>query len=281
LTLACNARFDDVVTSLAWPMTIDLTGRTAVVTGGSEGIGAATVRALAAHGADVAFCARNADGGRALAAELSDSPGAVRSYVADMSDAASTEDFLDAVGRDLGDIDILVNNVGDSPSRNFLYMTDTDWARLFELNLMSAVRCTRRLLPAMRRQRWGRVVMIGTGAAKYPSPALIDYSASKAAMIATAKALATKYGVDGVLVNSLLPGLIRTTMWERTAEEVAQASGTTADAVFAERATRVPVGRFGTADEIAAVVLFLVSPYGSYLNGCAIDVDGGMGGALF
>jgi NAD(P)-dependent dehydrogenase (short-subunit alcohol dehydrogenase family) len=123
--------------------------------------------------------------------------------------------------------------------------------------------------------------MIGTGAAKYPSPALIDYSASKAAMIATAKALATKYGVDGVLVNSLLPGLIRTTMWERTAEEVAQASGTTADAVFAERATRVPVGRFGTADEIAAVVLFLVSPYGSYLNGCAIDVDGGVGGALF
>jgi 3-oxoacyl-[acyl-carrier protein] reductase len=229
----------------------------------------------------VAFCARNADGGRALAAELSDSPGAVRSYVADMSDAASTEDFLDAVCRDLGDIDILVNNVGDSPSRNFLYMSDTDWAHLFELNLMSAVRCTRRLLPPMRRQRWGRVVMIGTGAAKYPSPALIDYSASKAAMIATAKALATKYGVDGVLVNSLLPGLIRTTMWERTAEEVAQASGTTADAVFAERATRVPVGRFGTADEIAAVVLFLVSPYGSYLNGCAIDVDGGMGGALF
>jgi NAD(P)-dependent dehydrogenase (short-subunit alcohol dehydrogenase family) len=262
-------------------MTIDLTGRSALVTGGSEGIGAATVRALAAHGADVAFCARNADAGRALAAELSGSSGVVLSYVADLSDAVSTENFLDAACRDLGDIDILVNNVGDSPSRNFLYLGDADWARLFELNLMSAVRCTRRLLPSMRRERWGRVVMIGTGAAKYPSPALIDYSASKAAMIATAKALATKYGADGVLVNSLLPGLIRTAMWERTAEEVAHASGTTADAVFAQRATRVPVGRFGTADEIAAVVLFLVSPYGSYLNGCAIDVDGGMGGALF
>jgi 3-oxoacyl-[acyl-carrier protein] reductase len=262
-------------------MRIDLTGRRAIVTGASEGIGAATVRALAEHGADVAFCSRSAGKGKALESDLESAPGTVRSYVADMSDADATSEFLDTAISDLGDPDILVNNVGDSPSRNFLYMSDTDWAQLFEVNLMSAVRCTRRALPAMRAGKWGRVVMIATGAAKYPNAALIDYSASKAALVATAKALATKYGADGVLVNSVLPGLIHTAMWERTAAEVADATATTSEAVIAQRSTRVPLGRFGTADEVAALTVFLCSEYASYVNGCAIDVDGGMGSAIF
>jgi 3-oxoacyl-[acyl-carrier protein] reductase len=267
--------------TISWPLTVDLAGRTAIVTGGSEGIGAATVRALAEHGADVAFCSRSADNGAALEAQLHAARGTVRSYVADLSDAAATERFLDAATADLGDPDIVVNNVGDSPSRNFQYMTDADWSSLFELNLMSAVRCTRRALPAMRARKWGRVVMIATGAAKYPNAALIDYSASKAALVATAKALATKYGPDGVLVNSILPGLIHTAMWDRTAAKVAGATGSTAEAVIADRGTRVPLGRFGTADEVAAVVLFLSSDYASYVTGGAIGVDGGMGGATF
>ena len=265
-------------------MSIDLAGRTALVTGASEGIGAAAVRALAAHGANVAFCSRSRDKVAALEAELAapgPGGGAVRGFAADLSDAAETDRFLDAACADVGDPDIVVNNVGDSPSRNFLYLDDAQWSALFELNLMSAVRCTRRTLPAMRKRKWGRVVMIATGAAKYPNPALIDYSASKAALVATAKALATKYGPDGVLVNSILPGLIHTAMWERTAAEVAAASNTTPDAVIADRATRVPLNRFGTADEVAAVVLFLASDYAAYVNGSAIPVDGGMGGATF
>jgi NAD(P)-dependent dehydrogenase (short-subunit alcohol dehydrogenase family) len=264
-----------------WPMAVDLTGRTAIVTGASEGIGAATVHALAEHGANVAFCSRSAHKVDSLLERLRGSRGTVRGYPADMADAADTERFLDAVAADLGDADIVVNNVGDSPSRNFLYLDDAAWTSLMELNLMSAVRCTRRVLPAMRARKWGRVIMISTGAAKYPNPALIDYSASKAALVATAKALATKYGADGVLVNSILPGLIRTAMWERTAEEVAAATNTTPEAVIADRGKRVPLGRFGSAEEVAAVVLFLSSDYASYLNGCAIQVDGGMGGTTF
>jgi 3-oxoacyl-[acyl-carrier protein] reductase len=196
-----------------------------------------------------------------------------------MGDGASVDAFLEAVLAE-GPVDILVNNVGASPSRNFLYMSDEDWSSLFELNLLSAVRCTRKLLPGMRSKKWGRVVMVSSGAALYPNAALIDYAATKAAMVATGKALARKYGADGVLVNSVLPGLIHTAMWERAAGEVAQANKTTSDAVLAANARSVPVGRYGTSEEIANLIVFLSSNAASYINGATIPVDGGQGGHI-
>ena len=250
-------------------------GRTAVVTGASLGIGAATVRMLAEQGATVAFCARSDDGVKQLESDVGDVSGSVRGYTADMGDAASTEAFLDAVEKDLGGVDILVNNVGQSPSRNFLYMKDEDWDQLFQLNLMSAVRCCRRLMPGMRKKKWGRIVMVSTGAAKTPNPALIDYGTTKASMVSLGKALAKKYGPDGILVNSVLPGLIRTPMWERAAGEIADAGDGDVEAVFAARSKSVPVGRYGSAEEVANVILFLCSDAASYVNGAAIDVDGG------
>src|SRR5580693_5011850 len=236
---------------------LDLSGKRAVVTGASLGIGAAAVRALADQGARACFCSR----GEGAVAALADyrprsGEGSVRGFTADMADRESVEGFLDGVLAE-GPVDILVNNVGASPSRNFLYMSDDDWVSLFELNLMSAVRCTRRLLPAMRQRKWGRVVMVSSGAGFYPNAALIDYGASKAAMIAMGKALARKYGADNVLVNSVLPGLIHTPMWEGAAGEVAGANGTTTEAVLANNARAVPLGRYGTAEEIAAVIVFL------------------------
>ena len=256
---------------------LDLSGKRAVVTGASLGIGAAAVRALADQGARVCFCSR----GEGAVAALSDyrppsGEGSVRGFAADMADRRSVDAFLDGVQAE-GPVDILVNNVGASPSRNFLYMSDDDWVSLFELNLMSAVRCTRRLLPAMRERKWGRVVMVSSGAGFYPNAALIDYGASKAAMIAMGKALARKYGADNVLVNSVLPGLIHTPLWERAAGEVAGANGTTMDAVLAANARSVPVGRYGTAEEVAAVIVFLCTGGASYINGAAITVDGGQG----
>lgn len=257
---------------------LDLTGRRAVVTGASVGIGAGAVRALADQGARVFFCARNPEAVAELSAyKPASGGGSVSGLVADMGDAASVEGFLDSALAE-GPVDILVNNVGASPSRNFLYMSDDDWRSLFELNLMSAVRCTRKLLPGMRAGKWGRVVMVSSGAALYPSAALIDYAATKAAMVATGKALARKYGADGVLVNSVLPGLIHTSMWERAAGEVAQANKTTSEAVIAANARSVPVGRYGTSEEVAALIVFLCSNAASYVNGAAIAVDGGQGG---
>ena len=257
---------------------LDLSGKRAVVTGASLGIGAAVVRTLADHGATVAFCARGEAAVQELAGYAPASGGAVRGYQADMADAVSTAAFLDAAEADIGPADILVNNVGASPSRNFLYMTDEDWEQLHQLNLMSAVRCTRRCLPAMRKQRWGRVVMIATSGAVYPNAALIDYAATKAAMIATAKALAGKYGADGVLTNTILPGLIHTSMWDRAAGEIAEASGATAAEIIERNGRGVPVGRYGTSEEVAAAVVFLCSNAASYINGVALSVDGGSGG---
>ena len=251
---------------------LDLSGKRAVVTGASLGIGEATVKELADLGADVTFCARNVDAVNALA-EYSHK---VTGIVADMGDQASTEAFLDTV-ESSGTTDILVNNVGASPSRNFLYMSDEEWHSLNELNLMSAVRCTRRLLPAMRKRKWGRIVMIASGAAKYPNAALVDYGTTKAAMISLSKSLSKKYGGDGVLTNSVLPGLIHTAMWERAATEIAEANNSTMDDVLANNGKGVPVGRYGTSKEVANVIAFLCTEAASYVNGAAIEVDGGTG----
>ena len=120
-----------------------------------------------------------------------------------MGDKSSVEQFLSEVSA-RGAVSILVNNV-ELPPRNFQYMSDEDWTDLHELNLMSAVRCSRHFLAGMREQQWGRIIMIASGAAKYPGAALVDYAATKAVMVATGKALAGKYGRDGVLVNSVLP----------------------------------------------------------------------------
>jgi NAD(P)-dependent dehydrogenase (short-subunit alcohol dehydrogenase family) len=257
---------------------LNLTGKRAVLTGASLGIGAAAVRALADQGAHVSFCSRGADNVEALAGYRPPSgEGSVEGFSADMADRSAVDAFLEAVEAK-GPVDILVNNVGASPSRNFLYMSDEDWFSLFELNLMSAVRCSRRLLPAMRARKAGRIIMVSSGAALYPNAALIDYSASKAAMVAMGKALARKYGADNILVNSVLPGLIHTPMWERAAGEVAAANKTTTDAVLGANAKSVPVGRYGTAEEVAAVIVFLCSSAASYVNGAAITVDGGQGG---
>lgn len=257
-------------------LNLGLEGRRAVVTGASLGIGAATVKMLADHGADVVFCARSEDSVESLAAYESDGGGQVHGIVADMGDGESVNGFLDQVEAD-GGVDILINNVGASPSRNFLYMTDEDWLSLFELNLLSAVRCSRRFIPGMRQQKWGRIVMIASGAAKYPGAALIDYGATKAAMVATGKALSKKYGADNILINSVLPGLIHTAMWERAATEIADASGSTMDDVLAGNSKSVPVGRYGTSEEVASVITFLCTEAASYVSGAAIEVDGGQG----
>ena len=257
---------------------LDLSGKKAVVTGASLGIGEATVKMLAEHGAEVFFCARTEESVQKLAATKVENV-SIKGFVADMSDKDSTQAFIDNALED-GSVDILVNNVGASPSRNFLYMTDEDWQQLHELNLLSAVRCTRSFLPAMRANKWGRVVMISSSAGKYPNAALIDYGATKAAMISISKSLARKYGSDGVLINSVLPGLIHTAMWERAANEIAEATGGSMEEVIKRNGSSVPVGRYGTSEEVASLVTFLCSEAASYISGTSIEVDGGQSGHI-
>ena len=259
-------------------MDLDLQGKRAVVTGASLGIGEAVVKMLAAHGADVSFCARNPEAVNTLSSFESANV-SIKGFVADMGNKESTDSFIGSVQED-GPVDILVNNVGASPSRNFLYMTDEDWQELHELNLLSAVRCTRAFLPNMREKKWGRVIMVSSSAGKYPNAALIDYGTTKAAMISMSKSLAKKYGSDGVLVNSILPGLIHTAMWERAATEIAEATGGNMEDVIRNNGSSVPVGRYGTSEEVASLITFLCTNDASYISGTSIEVDGGQSGHI-
>jgi 3-oxoacyl-[acyl-carrier protein] reductase len=259
-------------------MDLDLKGKRAVVTGASLGIGEAVVKMLAEHGADVSFCARNPEAVDVLSS-FESANGLIKGFVADMGNKESTDSFIGSVQED-GPVDILVNNVGASPSRNFLYMTDEDWQELHELNLLSAVRCTRAFLPNMREKKWGRVIMVSSSAGKYPNAALIDYGTTKAAMISMSKSLAKKYGSDGVLVNSILPGLIHTAMWERAATEIAEATGGKMEDVIKNNGHSVPVGRYGTSEEVASLITFLCTNAASYINGTSIEVDGGQSGHI-
>jgi 3-oxoacyl-[acyl-carrier protein] reductase len=259
-------------------MDLDLKGKRAVVTGASLGIGEAVVKMLAEHGADVSFCARNPEAVDTLSS-FEPANGLIKGFVADMGNKESTDSFIGSVQED-GPVDILVNNVGASPSRNFLYMTDEDWQELHELNLLSAVRCTRAFLPNMREKKWGRVIMVSSSAGKYPNAALIDYGTTKAAMISMSKSLAKKYGSDGVLVNSILPGLIHTAMWERAATEIAEATGGKKEDVIKNNGHSVPVGRYGTSEEVASLITFLCTNAASYISGTSIEVDGGQSGHI-
>jgi NAD(P)-dependent dehydrogenase (short-subunit alcohol dehydrogenase family) len=257
-------------------MQLGLEGKRAVVTGASKGIGEATVLGLAAEGAAVACCARHPESLQDLSERAEKLPGAVHTFQADLTIGSQLEAFIRAAEAATGPTDILVNNVGASPSRNFLYMTDEEWLDGFNINLLAAVRCTRLVLAGMRKRRWGRIIMVSSGAAKAPSAPLIDYAAAKAAVLSISKSLARKYGADQVLVNSVLPGLIRTDMWERTAAEIAESSGTDRESVFLERGARVPLGRFGTSEEVADLIVFLASERAAYINGASIDIDGGL-----
>jgi 3-oxoacyl-[acyl-carrier protein] reductase len=259
-------------------MDLDLRGKKAVVTGASLGIGEAVVKMLAEYGADVSFCARNSEAVDKLSS-FGAKNGSIKGFIADMGNKESTDSFIELVQVD-GPVDILVNNVGASPSRNFLYMKDEDWQQLHELNLLSAVRCTRAFLPNMREKKWGRVVMVSSSAGKYPNAALIDYGTTKAAMISMSKSLAKKYGSDGVLINSVLPGLIHTAMWERAATEIAEATGGKKEDVIKNNGSSVPLGRYGTSEEVASLITFLCTNAASYISGTSIEVDGGQSGHI-
>jgi 3-oxoacyl-[acyl-carrier protein] reductase len=259
-----------------------LEGKVAVVTGASAGIGAATVRTLAANGAAVGFCARANEAVAALENEVIAAGGRVVGVAADMSVTEQIDTFLERIGDELGPVDILVNNVGESSSSgSFGRLGDQDWRDLFDINVISAVHTTRGVLGGMRERGWGRIVMVSSLSAKLPGAGGIDYAASKAAMLSLAKALARSYGRDGVLVNAVLPGLIMTPMWERGAEAIGRATDSAPDEVFKKMAARVPLGRYGNPEEVASVIAFLVSDGASYVNGAAIDIDGGLYEGLY
>ena len=253
-------------------MRLGLEGRRGLVTGGSKGLGAAIARELVAEGARVAICARNEQEVTATGAEI----GAVYAQAADVTDPRQVDDFVARSAEALGGIDFLVNNAGGAHPGTFETLTDEDWQGDLDVKLFSLIRCSRAVLPHMRAAGGGRIVNIGAVYSRYPDPAFFATSVNRAAGNSFTKTLALELAEDNILVNGVNIGFVTTPQWEnihrRRAPEV------TAEEFFARLARQeVPLGRFGTPDEVSGLVAFLLSDRAGYITGASIDVAGGMG----
>ncbi len=244
----------------------NLTGRVALVTGGSRGLGKAMARGFAEAGADLVISSRHEDELRRAAAELADGTGVrVECLVADMTSRAEAQRLADEALALMGRVDILVNNAGSNKPQAIDLITDADWDRLVELNLSSCMALTRALAPQMKARRWGRVIHISSIMGFGSKEGRNVYSATKAALIGMAKASALDLGPFGITVNCIAPGPFLTDLpLSVFTMEQQQAI-----------ADRTALGRWGEPRELAGTALLLASEAGAYITGETIVVDGG------
>jgi NAD(P)-dependent dehydrogenase (short-subunit alcohol dehydrogenase family) len=255
-------------------MDLELTGRTAVVTGASRGIGLAVVRALQAEGVTVLGAARRAT------RELADTGAAM--VEVDLGAPGGPRELISRAVAVLGDIDLLVNNVGggdDLDLRGFLDLGDDDWAQAFELNLFAAVRVVREALPSLI-ERHGSIVNVSSIGAWRPEGPPLAYNIAKAALKALGRGLATEFGPRGVRVVTVSPGPVRTSMWEGPTglgARLAQATGTPLEAVVAGAPDQVGMvtGRLAEPEEVASLVTYLLSGRAASITGSDHLIDGG------
>ena len=257
-------------------MDLGLRGRIALVAGASRGLGKATALTLAREGAMVAIAARGAAALASAAEEIRDLTGAVVLAVpADVAVATECEALVAEVQRGLGTVDMLVNNAGGPRPGLFAEMTDDDWLAAINLNLMSAIRLTRLVLPGMRAQRWGRIVNLTSLAVKQPIPNLVLSNAVRSGVVAMAKTLAGQVAAEGVTVNNICTGYMLTDRVRDLAADRAAREGRSVDEVMAETLAGIPVGRLGDPAELGALVAFLASQQAAYITGATIQIDGG------
>ena len=242
----------------------DLHDRVAFVTGASRGIGRAIALRLAASGAAVAACARE-DHAAGAAAEIAAAGGRAEALSADVADAGSVQAAVRAALDRFGKIDILVNNAGIARDQLLMRMKPEEWDAVIATNLTAAYSCTQAVLRPMLRQRWGRVINVGSVVGQSGNPGQANYAASKAGLIGFSKALAQEVAARGITVNVVAPGFIETDM---TAD--------IGDAAREALSARIPAGRLGRPQDVAAAVCYLASEEASYITGQVIGVNGGM-----
>jgi 3-oxoacyl-[acyl-carrier protein] reductase len=240
----------------------DLSGKTALVTGASGGIGGAIAKALHGAGAQVTLAGTRADALNALAAELKE-----RAHVAtaDLGDALSLDNLVKTAEGAMGKVDILVNNAGITRDTLTMRMKDEDWHKVIEVNLTAAFRLSRAVLRSMMKNRWGRIVSITSIVGVTGNAGQVNYAASKAGMIGMTKSLAAEVASRGITANCIAPGFITTPMTDALSEEQK-----------ARLLGGIPAGRFGTPADIAAAAVYLASEEAAYVTGQTLHVNGGM-----
>jgi 3-oxoacyl-[acyl-carrier protein] reductase len=240
----------------------DLTGRTALITGATGGIGASIARAMHAKGAVVAISGRRGDRLDALAGQLA---GRVHVFACDIAKNEEAEALVPAVEQAMGHIDILVNNAGVVRDQLLIRMKDEDWDEVLAVDLTAVFRLARAAVRGMMRRRFGRIIGIASVVGVTGNAGQANYAAAKAGMIAMTKSLAQEVSSRGVTVNAIAPGFIETAMTDALTDKQREA-------ILA----RVPAGRLGEPEDVAAGALYLASNEGAYVTGQTLHINGGM-----
>ena len=240
----------------------DLTGKCALITGASGGIGGAIAHALHGAGATVALSGMRVEPLQALAAELGS-----RAHVlpCNLSDADAVEALPKQAIEAMGAVDILVNNAGITRDQLFMRMSDDEWQSVLDVNLTSTMRLCRGVMRPMMKARWGRIINISSIVGATGNPGQANYAASKAGMVGMTKSIAYEVASRGITANAVAPGFIATAMTDKLTDDQKAAIN-----------VKIPAARMGTAQEIAAAVLYLASPEAGYVTGTTLHVNGGM-----
>jgi 3-oxoacyl-[acyl-carrier protein] reductase len=257
-------------------MNLGLTGKVALVTAASKGLGFATALGLAREGCDLAICSRDAASITAAAEQIKAETGRrVLTLTADLRDAAAIDRVLHETLEAYGGVDILVSNTGGPPTGLFMDLDDAAWLGAFETLLMPAVRLSRGVIPSMRARGGGRIIYITSGAVKQPIPTLILSNSLRAAVTGMAKTLASQVAKDKIMVNCVAPGRIDTERVQWLDADTARRTGRDAEEIKGDWLNRIPAGRYGTPEEFANAIVFLAGQGASYITGTTLLVDGG------
>lgn len=244
---------------------MSLEGKTALVTGGAQGIGKEIALALAADGADVAICDVNGEAAQKAASEIESQGRKTAALTANVAAPAEVAAMIDETVEKLGRIDILVNNAGITRDGLIMRMKEEDWDLVLDINLKGAFNCTKTALKYMTKQRSGTIINIASIVGAMGNPGQANYVASKAGLIGLTKTIAREYANRNITANAVAPGFIDTAMTQALP-----------DNVRADLSKQIPLGRLGTSDDVAQAVRFLASPAATYITGQVLHVNGGM-----
>lgn len=257
-------------------MDLGLAGKVALVAAASKGLGRAVAHELAAEGARLAICSRDARTLESTARDIASTTGAqVLAHAADVSDPKAVAALVDATLERYGRVDVLVTNSGGPPPGRFESLDAATWQRAVELTLFAPIEFARRVLPGMRERGWGRILNVTSIAVKQPIDSLMLSNSLRAAVTGWARTLANEVAPHGITVNNLMPGFTRTERVEELAQLTAKREGITPEQATSLWEREIPMGRLGTVREFAALAAFLASERASYITGTSIPVDGG------